>query len=358
MTAPLQIERLTRRFGRRAVLADLTLAVESGECVVLAGESGSGKTSMLRVVGGLDRADAGSVTIAGRMVEDADRIFLPPEQRGLGMVFQDFALWPHLSVLENVALAVPRGRERRRRAQDLLERLGVGACAPRLPATLSGGQQQRVGIARALAAEPRLLLLDEPLSSLDLETRETLRAELRSLIADSGLTALCVSHDPADCVHLGDRIAVLETGQISQCGTPESLFAAPRSAYAARLAGLLGGVTLEAEPSGADVVLRFGAAPVRVPGATLAGGTQRVRVFWPTGAIRPADPQGGDGLHAACQQVRFDAGTYRASYRIDGLAEPMTVILAERPPLGSARLVIDGALLRLVSLRPGAGRLA
>lgn len=354
MTAPLRIDRLTRRLGRRDVLAGLSLAVESGECVVLAGESGSGKTSLLRVVGGLDRADAGSVTIDGRTVEDAGRVFVPPEQRGLGMVFQDFALWPHLSVLENVALAVPRRRERRQRAKALLERLGVGACAPRLPATLSGGQQQRVGIARALAAEPRLLLLDEPLSSLDLETRETLRAELRGLIADSGLTALCVSHDPADCMHLGDQIAVLEAGRISQCGAPESLFAAPRSAYAARLAGLLGGITMRAEPAGTDAVLCFGGAPVRVPGMTLAGGAQLVRVFWPAGAILPSASQMGDGVRAECQQVRFDAGMYRATYRVAGLAGSLTVIAAERSEQGPARLAIDGARLRLVPVPPDA----
>lgn len=351
MTAALVIEDLTRRRGHGPVLQELSLAVETGACVVLVGESGSGKTSLLRVVAGLDRADRGRVMIGGRLVENAGGVFVPPEGRGLGMVFQDFALWPHLSALENVALTVPRGRDRDQRARALLARLGVESCAARLPALLSGGQQQRVGIARALAAEPRLMLLDEPLSSLDLETREALRAELRGLISDSGLTALCVSHDPADCVHLGDRIAVLEAGRISQCGTQEALFEAPASPYAARLAGLLGGITLEAERSGADAVLRFGDSRIVVPGAAVRlGGARRVLVFWPAGAIVPA---AAGGVAATCLAVRFDAGTYRASYQVEGVTEPIQVIACARPDPGAAQLAVDADRLRIVTARQG-----
>jgi len=340
VTAALAIEGVCRRIGGREILRGLSLEIAPGSCLVLAGESGSGKTSLLRLVGGLDRADAGRIHIGAVLVEDARATFLPPERRGLGMVFQDFALWPHLSVLENVALAVPAragGRAgRERRARDLLARLGVEACAPRLPATLSGGQQQRVGIARALAAEPRLLLLDEPFSSLDLESRESLRGELRALIVEAGLTALCVSHDPADCAQLADRVAVLEAGTISQCAAPEALFAAPASPYAARLAGWFGGVVVAAARDGADARIVLGGAPVTLPSAgARLGPARRARLFWPAGAVR-ADAAGA--IAAECRAAQFDAGSWRGLYRVAGVTGSVATRAAERPVPGPARL--------------------
>jgi iron(III) transport system ATP-binding protein len=346
MTQSLTITNLGREIARRRVLDAITLDVQEGECLVLAGESGSGKTSILRLVGGLDRADHGTIEIGTTLVDDADRVFIPPERRGLGMVFQDFALWPHLSVLENVALAVPRGTNGPARARSLLERFGVADHAGRLPATLSGGQQQRVGIARALAAAPKLLLLDEPFSSLDLETRETLRTELRAVIAESGLTALCVSHDPADCVHLGDRVAVLEAGRISQSATPETLYHRPASAYAARIAGLLGGLALPAYAEGPDALLTLGATTLRLPGrADQLGGARSVRVFWRQAAIVPTEDH--DGIAAQCLTSQFDTGQFRATYRVADCASTIPVIAATRPSLGPARLRIDPACLHI-----------
>jgi iron(III) transport system ATP-binding protein len=344
MTAALVLDRLARRLGGRMVIDDLSLAMEAGECLVLAGESGSGKTSLLRLIGGLDRADRGAISIGGTLVEDGGGRFVPPERRGLGMVFQDFALWPHLSVLENVALAVPDRRVRVPTARRLLARMGVAACAARLPATLSGGQQQRVGIARALAAAPKLLLLDEPFSSLDLETRETLRAELRTLITETGLTALCVSHDPADCSRLGDRIAVLEGGRISQCAAPQAMFEAPASPYAARLAGLLGGVVAPVAADGMAARVTLADTTIRVAnGAALLGPAERVRLFWPVGAIAPD----AAGVPAECRAVHFDAGAWRALYRVAGVSGLLAVVDRARPAVGPARLRIDPTRLRL-----------
>jgi iron(III) transport system ATP-binding protein len=350
MTQSLTITNLAREIARRRVLDAITLDVQEGECLVLAGESGSGKTSLLRLVGGLDRADHGTIQIGATMVDDAGRIFIPPERRGLGMVFQDFALWPHLSVLENVALAVPRGINGPARARTLLERFGVADHSGRLPATLSGGQQQRVGIARALAAAPKLLLLDEPFSSLDLETRESLRTELRAVIVESGLTALCVSHDPADCVHLGDRVAVLEAGRISQSANPETLYHSPASAYAARIAGLLGGIALPAYVEVPDALLTFGTTTLRLPGqADHLGTANTARLFWRPSAIIPTDDS--DGIDAQCLTSQFDTGQFRATYRIAQCASTIPVISATRPSLGPARLRIDPSCLHIFPQR-------
>jgi iron(III) transport system ATP-binding protein len=321
------------------VLDDLSLTLDAGECLVLAGESGSGKTSLLRLVGGLDRADRGVISIGNKIVENANGTFVPPERRGLGMVFQDFALWPHLSVLENVTLAIPGRGNHRSRAFELLERMGVASCGGRLPSTLSGGQQQRVGIARALAAQPRLLLLDEPFSSLDLETRETLRVELRRLIRDTGLTALCVSHDPMDCTHLADRIAVLEAGRISQCATPENLYTVPASAYAARLAGLAGGVVVRARSGGGKVAIDIAGETIHLPNRSPTGAIcERARIFWPEGAIR-LDSAGT--MVASCHSVRFIAGAWCALYEVAGVQGSLSMMSTERPTLGEARLIIE-----------------
>ena len=345
MTAALSLDGVSRHLGGKIVLDNLSLDLEAGGCLVLAGESGSGKTSLLRLIGGLDRADRGRISIGGVMVENGNGLYVPPEKRGLGMVFQDFALWPHVSALENVALAVPGRGDQRRRARDLLERLGVGACATRLPATLSGGQQQRVGIARALAAQPRLLLLDEPFSSLDLETRETLRTELRSLITESGLTALCVSHDPTDCAHLADRVAVLEAGRISQCATPEELFAAPASPYAARLAGLRGGIIVAVMAEENNICIELGGASLRLPDrAARLEHANRGKLFWPDGAIR-ADDAGT--VQAECRTAQFDAGSWRALYRVTGAGVAVPIFSRTRPRLGPARLRIASELVHL-----------
>jgi len=339
MTAALTVQHVVRRIAGRAVLDDLSLTIDAGECLVLAGESGSGKTSLLRLVGGLDRADCGVIGIGDTIVENANGTFVPPERRGLGMVFQDFALWPHLSVLENVTLAIPGRGDRRSRAYELLERMGVAACARRLPSTLSGGQQQRVGIARALAAQPRLLLLDEPFSSLDLETRETLRVELRRLIRDTGLTALCVSHDPTDCTHLADRVAVLEAGRISQCAAPEHLYAAPASAYAARLAGLVGGVVVRAHTGGGQLTIDFGGGAMTLPSRSATGAIRdRARMFWPEGAIR-IDPAGT--IPATCHSVQFVAGAWRALCAVTDVQGSLSMTSTVRPVLGDVRLSVE-----------------
>lgn len=336
--ALLELEAVEKRYGRTTVLASVNLQVEAGEFVVLIGGSGSGKTTLLRVVGGLERADHGVARLRGQPV-DAPLVgtWVPPERRRLGMVFQDYALWPHLTCLENVLAAIPRGvAQRRSAAMELLERVGVADFAGRHPQRLSGGQQQRVGIARALAAKPDLLLLDEPLSSLDVDTRERLRVEIRGLTREYGAGALFVSHDPVDAWRLADRVIVLEHGWLTQTATPETLYARPATARVARFIGAQGGfiapLRRERELLGIDLGGRFHpATPVGV-----REGEQGVVLVRPMG-VSPRH----DGVPARLLHCAFEAGNYRAYWRIDGVGEPLCSLEATPPPECEARLFID-----------------
>jgi molybdate transport system ATP-binding protein len=217
--------------------------VQPGEVAALLGPNGAGKTTVLRALAGLLRLAAGRVVLDGRVLEDpARRIRVPVERRPVGMVFQDYLLFPHLSALENVAFGlrargVRRGRARRT-AHAWLERLGLPGIADAGPRTLSGGQQQRVALARALATDPRLLLLDEPLAALDVSIRAEVRRDLRRHLREFDGVNLLVTHDPLEAIALADRLIVIEQGRIVQSGTPAEVTERPRSAYVADLVGV------------------------------------------------------------------------------------------------------------------------
>ncbi len=219
MSVPLlEYRSVTRDFGEGPVLAGVDLAVAAGERLVVVGPSGGGKTTLLRLAAGLDAPDAGAVLLEGRIVSEAGRIVVPPGERGVGMVFQELALWPHMTVRENVAFPlrarrVPRA-ERERRVAELLELVGLPGLADRRPAQLSGGQRQRVALARALAPAPRLLLLDEPFSSLDPELARRLRGDLVALQERLGFTLVHVTHDRGEAAELATRVARLAGGRI------------------------------------------------------------------------------------------------------------------------------------------------
>lgn len=228
-------------------LRDVDLRVEDGEFLALVGPSGSGKTTLLRSIAGFLAPTAGRVLIGDRVVAEGRRI-LPPEQRELGMVFQQHAVWPHWNVGRNVEYPLRRARveraERRRRVAEALELVGLDGYARRDPATLSGGQRQRVALARALVSRPRVLLLDEALSALDEPLRDRLRLELHALTRELGLTVIHVTHDRAEALALADRVAVLDAGRIQQVARPEELLSRPRTPFVARFlsdAAIVGG---------------------------------------------------------------------------------------------------------------------
>lgn len=217
---------------------DLWLDVRAGELLAILGPSGCGKTTTLRLIAGLERPDTGAIEIGGRVVAGGGR-FVPPEERGVGLVFQDYALFPHLTVEENIAFGL-RGfarQERARRVQELLALTGLEAFRTRYPHQLSGGQQQRVAIARALAPHPAVLLLDEPFANLDAELRLRMREELRRLLRDVGVTVILVTHDRDEALALADRVAVMLEGTVVQVDTPERVYHEPRTREVARLLG-------------------------------------------------------------------------------------------------------------------------
>jgi iron(III) transport system ATP-binding protein len=229
--------------GGAHAVRDVTLAVEPGTFLVLLGPSGSGKTTLLRTIAGIERATRGSITIGDRLVA-GERIHRPPEQRDLSMVFQDYALWPHLTVLDNVAFALRRrGHSRascRQLALTMLERVGLDRLAERYPGQLSGGEQQRVALARALVGDTGLLLCDEPLSNLDADLRERMRVEIASLVREVGATTIYITHDQQEAFALADQVGVMSKGELVQLGSPETVYATPSTRFVARFTGLAG----------------------------------------------------------------------------------------------------------------------
>ena len=246
--AILDIRQLEAKFNLRDsvvhALRGINLEIEEGEFFVLLGPSGCGKTTMLRSIAGLERPSTGSIRIDGNSVFDtASGLFVPPDRRPIAMVFQSYAIWPHMDVYENIAFPLRRGRTKmadndvRERVGQVLEMLGMGEMAQRPVITLSGGQQQRVALARALALRPRVLLMDEPLSNLDLKLQIRLRAQMRDLMHELRLTTVHVTHNQAEALETGDRIAVMEQGKIVQLDDPQTIYHRPENEFVARFLG-------------------------------------------------------------------------------------------------------------------------
>jgi len=329
---PLRLEHITKRFGTVTAVDDVSLAVEPGELFFLLGPSGCGKTTLLRIVAGFYEPDAGRVFFG-----DRDVTGLAPHRRRCGMVFQNYALWPHMTVLENVAFGLAvRGigrAERRRRALEMLSVVQMAEYARRRPTQLSGGQQQRVALARALVIQPDFLLLDEPLSNLDAKLRLQMRAEIRRIQRASAVTSVYVTHDQDEALALADRLAVVRDGRVEALGRPRDLYLDPPTAWVAGFLGatnLLDGTIRRREGTAAEVetpvgLLRATRAPEDLaPGTavTVSVRPEAMRLMAPSGAA-PAE-----NIFPATVLVRtFQGETEQARVRIGS----QEMVLSDRP---------------------------
>ncbi|MGD0984334.1 MAG: ABC transporter ATP-binding protein [Acidimicrobiales bacterium] len=329
MAERLVLEGVTKVFPNHAVALDsVSLEVPAGSFVVLLGPSGSGKTTLLRAVAGIERISAGRISIGAKVVADA-KLHVASERRGLSMVFQDYALWPHLSVLENVAFALRRYGEspsrRRTRAAEMIERVGLGRLAERFPGQLSGGEQQRVALARALVGGVGLVLCDEPLSNLDADLRERMRLEISTLVREAGATAVYITHDQSEAFALADQVGVLETGHLVQMGLPEDVYAQPATPFVARFTGAATEVRVRVRQpvkQGADVVVEpLGLEWSRpIPARAI----QPLPVGDALLLVRPAAvslcPVSGDGCHAvgSVRDVAFRGRGYELAVDLNG----------------------------------------
>lgn len=230
------VRNLDHSYGSAQVLHDVSVTIAAGESLALLGPSGCGKTTLLRLIAGLERPQSGSVTIGDTCVAGDDQ-WVSPEQRRIGMVFQDWALFPHLSVEANVAYGLPRAERKGSRVTEALKLVGLNELGDRMPDTLSGGQQQRVALARALAPQPQVLLLDEPFSNLDTALRIEVRTDVHRLLHELGITAVFVTHDQEEAFVLGDQVAVMRDGRIVQVDTPHGLYTAPADKKVAEFVG-------------------------------------------------------------------------------------------------------------------------
>jgi iron(III) transport system ATP-binding protein len=301
----IRLSGLRKAFGQQVAIEAVELDLRAGETLAVLGPSGCGKTTLLRMIAGLERPDAGEVVIGGRLV-DGSGVHVPPEQRRVGMVFQDVALFPHLSVAENVGFGLARqpAASRAARVAELLALVGLGEAAGSRPHELSGGMQQRVALARALAPGPDVILLDEPFAGLDMPLRTQLRVDVREVLRASGATALLVTHDQADALTIADRVAVMRRGVIDQVGTPESIYAEPATPFVASFVGIANLVPARIEGGSAHTYL----GTLRVRSDVASGhGVVLVRPehFDLLAGSDPSGGVGGRGVHGTVVSRRF-----------------------------------------------------
>ncbi len=312
-----EIVQLSKRFGAELAVREVNLAVARGEFVTLLGPSGCGKTTTLRCIAGLERPDAGEIRIDRQVVTAPEReIHFNPEDRNIGMVFQSYAVWPHMTVFDNVAYGLRVRRvndaEMKARTNKALELVGLGHLADRYATKLSGGQRQRVALARAIAYEPKVILFDEPLSNLDAKLREQMRIELVRLQHEVGITSIYVTHDQSEALVMSDRVVVMDKGVIQQVGDPETIYAQPANAFVANFIGvanLLEGTFLgrSGDVSEVEIPAGDGFAPLHLKAAGGEGASRGQKIIL---SLRPEDislhlqrPEGGSAANLMDAEV-------------------------------------------------------
>ena len=303
MTPVLSLQAVGKAFEAGApVLHDISLRIEAGAMVCLLGPSGCGKTTLLRLIAGFEEPDAGTVHLGGRQVSGPGHA-VAPEKRQIGMVFQDYALFPHMTVAQNIQFGLFRrsSAHRRRRLADLLDMVGLQEMAERYPHELSGGQQQRVALARALAPDPQLLLLDEPFSNLDVNLRRQLRQEMQEVLRRTDMTTILVTHDQEEALSLADTLAILDQGRMVQHGTPEAIVQRPCTRFVAEFLAL--GHFLPGEVREDCIVTEMGTIPLTPNMPTLPEGRRRVDLVIPPECLTLCD--NGHGSRAQVMQITF-----------------------------------------------------
>ncbi len=334
-----EIRRLTLRYDGAPVVREVDLDIAPGSLTALLGPSGCGKTTLLRAIAGFERPIGGSISIHGERVADSGR-WVPPEDRRVSMVFQEGALFPHLTVGQNVRFGVRRHPRREERVRRVLVMTGLEALAGRYPDELSGGQQQRVAVARALAPEPRVVLLDEPFAALDAGLRDRLREEVREVLRAAGATAILVTHDQEEALSVADQVAAMRRGRILQVGTPEAIYRRPASAAVAEILG--GGRLLPATVAGGRCSSLLGES---LCAASDGPGRLLVRAE----DLEELPAAGGRGVEATIEERRFFGHDVLDRVRLAGGERlEVRVLSGEAPAVGER--------IRL-ALRPGGGHL-
>ena len=330
--AEIAFQSVTRRFATTTAVAGVSFTVPAGAFFALVGPSGCGKTTVLRLIAGLERPDAGTIALGGRVVAGAGR-FVEPAQRDLGMVFQSYALWPHMTVAGNIAFGLGlRGlskAEQRARTAEALALVGLEGHADRRPHELSGGQRQRVALARSLAMRPALILLDEPLANLDAHLRQAMLAEFRRIHRQARTTFVFVTHDQNEAMALADLVAVMDRGRMQQIAPPQALFARPASAMVARFVGQ--GRTVPVEVLGAEgerLRVRLMGRDLVLPGAAPAGpGWLCLRARDLTLDAVPGHPR----LAGRVADLRFEGGDYMLSVDLEGAGADLIEVRSAAP---------------------------
>jgi iron(III) transport system ATP-binding protein len=336
--ARLTFEGVERRYGETMALAGIDLDIAPGEIVCLLGPSGCGKTTLLRIAAGIEKPSAGRVLINKREVAGPSR-FVPPEDRGVGLMFQDFALFPHLTILGNVAFglkALPKA-DARREALAALQRVGLQHLADAYPHILSGGQQQRVALARAIVPRPAVMLMDEPFSGLDVQLREAMQEETLALLHETRATSMVVTHHPEEAMRIGNRIAVMRAGRLVQAGRAEDLYHHPADLFVARLFSEINEITSRVERG--RIVTPIGALPA--PGLT--EGARVTLCIRERGITLSTE---GAGLAGRVRDVKFLGDVARLEVGVEGFDDPLKVRVREMEgwtPGAEVRVLIDPA---------------